>query len=179
MSLQVIGAGFGRTGTLSMKAALEQLGYVKCHHMVEVLMAKDSKQLDHWDAVGQGQRPGWDEIFEGYQASVRDIFKPCAGAPEINTIPHEEHHPPHAHALASCGYGPAPASTRRALPTQTHDTTPHHTHVNTLATYTYQLSSLPTQTPHIPPHYTHANTLATHTYKLVSRPLLRALQRVP
>ncbi len=70
MSLQVIGAGFGRTGTLSMKAALEQLGYVKCHHMVEVLMAKDSKQLDHWDAVGQGQRPGWDEIFEGYQASV-------------------------------------------------------------------------------------------------------------
>ncbi|MEL6856788.1 MAG: sulfotransferase family protein [Pseudomonadota bacterium] len=70
MSLQVIGAGFGRTGTLSMKAALEQLGYVKCHHMVEVLMAKDSEQLDYWDAVGQGERPGWDAIFEGYQASV-------------------------------------------------------------------------------------------------------------
>ena len=36
MALQVIGAGFGRTGTLSMKAALEQLGYNKCHHMLEV-----------------------------------------------------------------------------------------------------------------------------------------------
>lgn len=70
MALKVIGAGFGRTGTLSMKAALEQLGYNKCHHMIEVLMTNDSTQLDYWDAVGQGERPGWDKIFEGYQASV-------------------------------------------------------------------------------------------------------------
>ena len=70
MALQVIGAGFGRTGTLSMKAALEQLGYDKCHHMVEVLMTDDPQQLDYWDAVGQGERPGWDKIFDGYQASV-------------------------------------------------------------------------------------------------------------
>lgn len=70
MTLQVIGAGFGRTGTLSMKAALEHLGYDKCHHMVEVLMTDDPTQLDYWDAVGKGERPGWDKIFEGYQASV-------------------------------------------------------------------------------------------------------------
>ena len=70
MALKVIGAGFGRTGTLSMKAALEQLGFDKCHHMVEVLGPKDDTQLDYWDAVGKGERPGWDEIFEGYQASV-------------------------------------------------------------------------------------------------------------
>jgi sulfotransferase family protein len=34
--LKVIGAGFGRTGTLSLKAALEKLGFVPCYHMVEV-----------------------------------------------------------------------------------------------------------------------------------------------
>ena len=36
MGLKVIGAGFGRTGTMSMKLALEQLGLGKCHHMEEV-----------------------------------------------------------------------------------------------------------------------------------------------
>ncbi|MBT3459427.1 MAG: sulfotransferase family protein, partial [Halieaceae bacterium] len=33
MSLKIIGAGLGRTGTLSLKTALEQLGYAPCHHM--------------------------------------------------------------------------------------------------------------------------------------------------
>ena len=70
MTLQVIGAGFGRTGTLSMKAALEKLGYKKCHHMIEVLMTDDPTHLDYWDAVGKGERPGGDKIFEGFQASV-------------------------------------------------------------------------------------------------------------
>ncbi len=70
MTLKVIGAGFGRTGTLSMKAALETLGYDKCHHMVEVLMPKDQTQLDYWDQVGKGEQPAWDKIFDGYQACV-------------------------------------------------------------------------------------------------------------
>lgn len=37
MALSVIGAGFGRTGTMSIKMALEQLGLGPCHHMEEVL----------------------------------------------------------------------------------------------------------------------------------------------
>ena len=37
MALAVIGAGFGRTGTESMKLALEMLGLGPCHHMKEVL----------------------------------------------------------------------------------------------------------------------------------------------
>ncbi len=37
MSLKVIGAGFGRTGTMSLKLALEQLGFNKCYHMFEVM----------------------------------------------------------------------------------------------------------------------------------------------
>lgn len=68
MALKVIGAGFGRTGTLSMKAALEQLGYDKCHHMLEVM--PNDTQLDAWHAISQGGAPDWDSVFEGFQASV-------------------------------------------------------------------------------------------------------------
>ena len=68
MALKVIGAGFGRTGTLSMKAALEQLGYDKCHHMMEVFSSGD--QVDHWHAIGQGADPDWDAVFNGFEASV-------------------------------------------------------------------------------------------------------------
>lgn len=68
MALKVIGAGFGRTGTLSTKAALEQLGFTKCHHMLEVFPSK--KQLDAWHAIGEGETPDWASVFEGYQANV-------------------------------------------------------------------------------------------------------------
>ena len=68
MTLKVIGAGFGRTGTLSMKAALEQLGYDKCHHMMEVFADKD--QLDAWHDISQGATPDWDRLFKGFEASV-------------------------------------------------------------------------------------------------------------
>jgi hypothetical protein len=37
MALKIIGAGLGRTGTLSLKVALEQLGFARCYHMTEVL----------------------------------------------------------------------------------------------------------------------------------------------
>lgn len=68
MTLKVIGAGFGRTGTLSMKAALEQLGYDKCHHMLEVM--PNDAQLDMWHRISQGETPDWDKVFDGYGASV-------------------------------------------------------------------------------------------------------------
>ena len=34
--MRVIGAGFGRTGTMSLKVALETLGFGPCYHMIEV-----------------------------------------------------------------------------------------------------------------------------------------------
>lgn len=37
MTIKVIGAGFGRTGTLSLKMALEELGFSKCYYMIELL----------------------------------------------------------------------------------------------------------------------------------------------
>src|SRR3546814_18115677 len=48
MDLKVIGAGFGRNGTLSVCTALNQLGF-PCYHMFEVLENKHNKShLDFW-----------------------------------------------------------------------------------------------------------------------------------
>ncbi len=68
MALRVIGAGFGRTGTLSLKVALEQLGFSKCHHMREVMSS--GRQVSAWHAIGQGADADWDQVFDGYEASV-------------------------------------------------------------------------------------------------------------
>lgn len=63
MALKVIGAGFGRTGTASLKLALEQLGFGPCYHMSEVL--SNGGHLDLWNDVAAG-KPNWDDIFKGY-----------------------------------------------------------------------------------------------------------------
>jgi hypothetical protein len=68
MALSVIGAGFGRTGTESMKLALEMLGLGPCHHMKEVL--PDPSQVALWRAAAQGELPDWEEAFPGYQSAV-------------------------------------------------------------------------------------------------------------
>lgn len=67
VALKVIGSGLGRTGTLSTKLALEQLGFAPCHHMVEVFLHPESLPL--WIAAQQGQG-GWEAIFADYQAMV-------------------------------------------------------------------------------------------------------------
>ncbi len=68
MALSVIGAGFGRTGTESMKLALEALGKGPCHHMKEVLV--DSEQIALWRSAAQGDLPEWEEAFAGYNSAV-------------------------------------------------------------------------------------------------------------
>ena len=68
MTLEVIGAGFGRTGTASLKAALEILGYDKTHHMFEVMAS--SEQMDMWHAIAQGGVPDWDAVYAGFPAAV-------------------------------------------------------------------------------------------------------------
>ena len=67
MALKIVGSGLGRTGTMSLKLALEQLGLGPCHHMVEVFMHPESVPL--WIAAGAG-KPDWDAIFDGYQSMV-------------------------------------------------------------------------------------------------------------
>lgn len=68
MGLQVIGAGFGRTGTNSLKLALEQLGFGPCHHMFE--LGDHPEQLGFWQAAARGETPDWDAVFAGYAAQV-------------------------------------------------------------------------------------------------------------
>lgn len=68
MGLSVIGAGFGRTGTLSLKLALEQLGFAPCHHMLEVFANPD--QAPHWHAAARGEPVDWQSVLRGYKASV-------------------------------------------------------------------------------------------------------------
>ena len=68
MSLSVIGAGFGRTGTESMKLALEALGYSPCHHMTEVLA--NPAQIALWRRAADGHLPDWEEAYAGYKSAV-------------------------------------------------------------------------------------------------------------
>jgi len=67
MTLKVIGAGFGRTGTMSLKAALEQLGFGPCYHMIEVFPKPEAPDL--WSAAADGD-PDWESIFDGYASAV-------------------------------------------------------------------------------------------------------------
>jgi len=66
MALDVIGVGLPRTGTESLKVALETLGFAPCYHMVEVIA--------HPGHVAQWERaavvPNWDALFNGYRAAV-------------------------------------------------------------------------------------------------------------
>lgn len=68
MALKVIGAGLGRTATLSMKFALEHLGLGPCYHMSEVF-ARGRRNVPLWlDVVGG--KPNWDAVFDGYQSTT-------------------------------------------------------------------------------------------------------------
>lgn len=66
--LRIIGAGFGRTGTLSLKAALEELGFGPCYHMSEVFAHPD--HIAFWQAAADGESINWDTIFENYHSAV-------------------------------------------------------------------------------------------------------------
>jgi hypothetical protein len=68
MALKVIGSGFGRTGTKSLKAALERLGFGPCHHMHEVV--EHPEQVAHWQTLAAGGPVDWREVFAGYNSQV-------------------------------------------------------------------------------------------------------------
>lgn len=68
MALQVVGAGFGRTGTLSLKNALEKLGFGACYHMMEVFPRPEHVAM--WHRLAFGHPMDWDEVFRGFRATV-------------------------------------------------------------------------------------------------------------
>ncbi len=68
MPLSVIGTGFGRTGTLSLKLALDTLGFGPCYHMTEVFSQPGHAEI--WSRAADGDTVDWDDLFRGYQATV-------------------------------------------------------------------------------------------------------------
>jgi hypothetical protein len=68
MALRVVGAGLGRTGTLSLKVALERLFGAPCYHMDEVFGHPEHVPL--WRAAARGEPVDWSALFSGYAAAV-------------------------------------------------------------------------------------------------------------
>jgi hypothetical protein len=68
MTLKVIGTGLGRTGTMSLKAALEQLGFGPCYHMMEVFPRPD--HVAEWTKAARGERIDWDALYTGFASTV-------------------------------------------------------------------------------------------------------------
>lgn len=68
MTIQVVGAGVGRTGTHSLKVALERLLGGTCHHMVEVLAHPE--EVPVWTAAIDGGKVDWPALLDGYTAIV-------------------------------------------------------------------------------------------------------------
>lgn len=68
MTLSVIGAGLGRTGTLSLRTALERLGLGPCYHMREVLQRPEHVEI--WDRAADGKQVDWEVLPGSYRSAV-------------------------------------------------------------------------------------------------------------
>jgi len=96
MALQVISSGFGRTGTKSLKAALERLGFGPCHHMHEIV--ENPAQVTHWQTLAAGGSVDWEEVFAGYRSQVdwpgahvwRELAEAFPEARIVHTVRPEE-----------------------------------------------------------------------------------------
>jgi hypothetical protein len=69
---QVIGAGLGRTGTFSMKQALEDLGFTPCHHMWETFIHPERNHKKHLNSIlrNENTEKALKAIFGGYKATL-------------------------------------------------------------------------------------------------------------
>lgn len=68
MSLRIIGAGLGRTGTLSLKLALERVLGGPCYHMVEIFTHPE--HIPQWHGAARGEMPDWPTMLRDYRATV-------------------------------------------------------------------------------------------------------------
>src|SRR6195952_2491469 len=68
MAMHIIGAGLGRTGTYSLKLALNRLGLGPCHHM-EAVIQNMPTQVPLWSAALSGEAD-WSAIFDGFSSTV-------------------------------------------------------------------------------------------------------------
>ena len=65
--IRLIGAGMWRTGTVSLRAALGQLG-LPAHHMTEVM--QQPQQISDWLRIVRGAQPQWSSLLAGYAATL-------------------------------------------------------------------------------------------------------------
>lgn len=90
--MKVIGAGFGRTGTTSLKAALETLGFGSAYHLTEVFTHPEHVRF--WEAAHRGDQVDWEGFFSGYGVAVdwpacafyAELMEAFPGAPVILTV---------------------------------------------------------------------------------------------
>jgi hypothetical protein len=66
--MEIIGAGFGRTGTVSLQAALHHLGVAPCYHMGEVFQNPES--AGYWVAAARGDSGALRQVLQGYRAAL-------------------------------------------------------------------------------------------------------------
>lgn len=69
--MKLIGVGFGRSGTMSLKGAIEQLGANPCFHMIDLIMGESKERdLAYWERIAAGEQVDWNEVFAGWEATV-------------------------------------------------------------------------------------------------------------
>jgi sulfotransferase family protein len=68
MTLRVVGAGLGRTGTASLKVALERLLGGRCYHMIELI--ERPGDTEYWERAAAGETVDWDWIAQEYVATL-------------------------------------------------------------------------------------------------------------
>ena len=88
MDIKVIGAGYGRTGTMSTKQALNHLGF-PCYHMEEVMRRENSHHAAFWLEVAEqpaGIQHGWQTVFENYSATI-DFPSSCVWREQMDAYP--------------------------------------------------------------------------------------------
>jgi hypothetical protein len=69
--MKMIGVGFGRTGTMSLKAALDELGAGPCFHMIDLITGENrARDLEYWVKIANDEPVDWAEVFDGWEATV-------------------------------------------------------------------------------------------------------------
>ncbi|CAN5891891.1 sulfotransferase family protein [soil metagenome] len=69
--MRVVGAGFGRTGTTSLKAALQELGFGPSYSLSEVF--RNPEHVGFWEAARRGrggEKVDWEGFLAGYGVAV-------------------------------------------------------------------------------------------------------------
>jgi len=69
--MKVIGVGFGRTATMSLRGALPELGAGPTFHMIDLINGEHrERDLANWERIANGEQADWNEVFEGYESTV-------------------------------------------------------------------------------------------------------------